>query len=145
MDKIQFTNLMLDGVTGPVETMIPEFEGAKFLLTPVSMADKEGWFKEHKICPICAGWGVVPTSTGKCPRCHSREDLPSYRSAKVRLAVLTDILHGWSDFFTVEGREIPYEPKWVEALFASDWNNFDAVMRAASNLFIQRRTVEEGN
>jgi hypothetical protein len=145
MDKIQFTDLMLEGATGPVETTIPEFEGAKFLLSPVSTQDKERLLKQHKICPICGGYGVVPTSTGKCPRCHSREGLPSYKNPEICLAVLTEIMHGWSNLLTVEGTEIPYEPKWVERLFASDSNNFFTILQAASNLYMQRRQVEEGN
>jgi hypothetical protein len=149
MDKIQFTSLLLEGGgAGPFEAPVPEFEGEpKFSLSPVSSEDKERWREQFKMCPRCGGLGMFPTDKRAltCPRCQGRDDQPSYGKKEIRLAVLTEILHGWGpDFLTVEGVAIPYSPTMVEHL-ATDQEAFYAILKAAEGLYKHRRTVEEGN
>jgi len=147
MDKIQFTNLLLEDSAGPFEAPIPEYEGEpKFLLSPVSAGDKERWREQFKMCPRCGGLGMFPTDKRAltCPRCQGRDGQPSYGKKEIRLAVLTEIVHGWSDFLTAEGMEIPYEPRMLDHL-ADDQEMFYAIMRAAESLYKRRREVEEGN
>jgi hypothetical protein len=82
----------------------------EFLIKPSNAADRRRRQKSFKMCPKCAGLGVLPIGDGapKCQFCHGRPDQPSMDKPEIQVAIAEELCLNWRGVPSDDGGELEF-------------------------------------